>query len=100
MSAEAETAQADAQATQVELEYRREEKRENKAMDAKLVAPICNPNLIVRAYGDNLSNGSAKSGGGDHQLPPALFFAYPSARVEAPIGEPILSDEYPQMDKN
>ncbi len=73
MSAEAEAAQADAQDTQVELEYRREEKRENKVMDAKLVAPICNPNLIVRAYGDNLSNGSVKSGGGDRQLPTALF---------------------------
>jgi hypothetical protein len=39
MSAEAEAAQDEAQVAQVELEYRREEKRENKAMDAKLVAP-------------------------------------------------------------
>ncbi len=95
MSAEAEAAQAEAQAAQVELEYRREEKRENKAMDAKLVAPKFNPNLIARAYGDNLSNGSAKSGAGDRQLPAALFFAHASARVAAPIGEPILSGEYP-----
>ena len=100
MSAEAEVAQTEAQAAQVELEYRREEKRENKAMDAKLVAPKFNPNLIARAYGDNLSNGSAKSGAGDRQLPAALFFAHASARVAAPIGEPILSGEYPQMDKN
>ncbi len=43
MSEEAEAAQAEAQAAQVELEYRREEKRENKAMDSKLVAPKFNP---------------------------------------------------------
>ncbi len=69
-------------------------------MDAKLVTPKFNPNLITRAYGDNLSNGSAKSGAGDHQIPTALFFAHDSARVTAPIGEPILSGEYPQMDEN
>ncbi len=95
MIAEAEAAQAEAQTEQVELEYHHEEKRENKAMDTKLVAPKFNPNLITRAYGDNLSNRSSKSGGGDHQLPAALFFAHASARVAAPIGEPILSGEYP-----
>jgi hypothetical protein len=58
MSAEAEAAQTEAQAAQVELEYHREEKRENKVMDTKLVVSKFNPNLIVRAYGDNLSNGS------------------------------------------
>ncbi len=100
MSEEAEAAQTEAQAAQVELEYRHEEKRENKAMDAKLVAPKFNHNLIARAYDDNLSNGSAKSGTGDHQLPSALFFEHASVRVAAPIGEPILSGEYPQMDKN
>ena len=63
MSAEAEAAQAEAQTAQVELEYRREEKRVNKAMDTKLVAPKFNPNLIARAYVDNLSNGSAQSKG-------------------------------------
>jgi hypothetical protein len=100
MSAETEAAQAEVQAAQVELEYHREEKRENKAMDAKLVVPKFNPNLIVRAYDENLSNGSAKSGGGDHQFPVVLFFAHVSTRVAAPIGEPILSGEYPQMVKN
>ncbi len=66
----------------------------------QLVAPKFNPNLIVRAYVDNLSNGSAKSGAGDRQLPAAFFFAHASARFAAPIGEPILSGEYPQMDSN
>jgi hypothetical protein len=91
MSAEAEAAQAESQAVKVELEHRLEEKRENKAMDAKLVEPKFNPNLIVREYGDNLSTGSAKSDGGDLQIPVALFFS--SVRVAVPIGEPILSGE-------
>jgi hypothetical protein len=69
-------------------------------MDAELVAPKFNPNLIARAYVDNLSNGSAKSGAGDRQLLTVLSFTYTSTRVAAPIGEPILSGEYPQMDKN
>ncbi len=72
MSVEAEASQTEAQAAQVELEYRLEEKRENKSMHAKLVSPKFNPNLLVRAYDDNLSNGSAKAGAGDHQLPAAL----------------------------
>ncbi len=50
MSAEAEVVQAEAQAAQVELEYRREEKRENKAMDAKLVAPKFNPKILFLSY--------------------------------------------------
>ena len=70
-------------------------------MDAKLFVPKFNSNLIAKAYGDNLSTGSVKSGGGDHQqqLPAALFFAHSAVRVAAPIGEPILSGEYPYMDK-
>jgi hypothetical protein len=81
MSAEAEATQTEDQATQVELEFRREEKRENKAMDAKLFTPKFNPNLIVRAYDDNLSKGSAKSGSGDRELPTALFFTHASAHA-------------------
>jgi hypothetical protein len=100
MSAEAKDAQTEAQADQVELEYHLEEKRENNPMDAQLVVPKFNPNLITRAYDNNLSNGSAKSGAGDRQIPAALFFVHASVRVAAPIGEPILSGEYPQMDKS
>jgi hypothetical protein len=69
-------------------------------MDAKLTAPKFNANLLAKAYGDNLSTGSSKSGGGDSPLPAALFFQHASARVAVPIGEPTLSDEYPYMDKN
>ncbi len=100
MSAEAEAAQTEAQVVQVELEYHREENRENKAMDTNLVTPKFNPNLIARVYGDNLSTGSVISDGSDRQLPVALFFEHSSDRVASPIGEPILSGEYPQMDKN
>ncbi len=74
MSAEAETTQTEAQASQVELMFRREQKRENKTMDDKLVAPKLNPNLIVRVYDS---------------------FAHSSVRVATPTGEPILSGEYP-----
>ncbi len=71
-------------------------------MDGKLSAPKFNANLIVKTYGDKLSTGSVKSGGGDRQqqLPAALFFTHSAVRVVEPIGEPILSGEYPQMDKN
>ena len=102
MSVQTETAQVEAQAAQVEQEYRREENRDNKAMGSKLFAPKFNANLIAKAYGDNLSTGSVKSGGGDRQqqLPATLFFAHSADRVAEPIGEPILSGEYPQMDKN
>ena len=76
MSAEAQAAQVEDQASQVEEEYRREEKREHKAMDTKLLTPKFNANLLTKAYGDNLSTGSVKSGGGDHRLPAALFFQH------------------------
>ena len=55
---------------------------------------------MAKAYGDNLSTGSVKSGGDDRQLPVALFFQHVEARVAVPIGEPTLTGEYPQMDKN
>ena len=88
---QAEVVQGEAQAVQVELEYRHEENREHKAMDTKLVAPKFNANLITKSYDDYLSTGSVKSAGGDRQLPAALFFEHTSPRVTAPIGEPILS---------
>ena len=91
----------EAQAAEIEGEYHREEKREQKVMDSKHTEPKISAQLLTKAYGDNLSTGSFKSGGGDrHQLPVEAFFHYASARVAAPIGEPMLSGEYPQMDKN
>jgi hypothetical protein len=52
---------AEAEAAQVEQEYRREEKREHKAMDAKLLAPKFNAKLIAEAYVDNLSTVTIKA---------------------------------------
>ncbi len=68
-------------------------------MDVKLLPPKFNANLLVKVYGDNLSIGSVKSGGGDRPIPAALFFQHAQARVVAPIGEPTLAGECPQMDK-
>jgi hypothetical protein len=100
MSAEAQVVQFEAQATQVEEEYHHEDKHEHKVMDVKLLAPKFNANLLAKAYGDNLSTGSVKSGGGNRPLSAALFFQHAQTRVAAPIGEPTLAGEYPQMDKN
>ena len=70
-------------------------------MDTKPLVSKFNANLLAKTYGDNLSTGSVRSGGGDRPLPAALFFQHaPQARVAAPIGEPTLAGEYPQMDKN
>ncbi len=68
-------------------------------MDTEPLAPKFNANLLTKAYDDNLSTGSVKSGGGDRPFPVALFFQHAQARVAAPIGEPTLAGEYPQMDK-
>jgi hypothetical protein len=69
-------------------------------MDVKPLAPKFNVNLLAKAYDDNLSTGSVKSGGGDRPFPPPLFFQHAQTRVAAPIGEPTFGREYPQMDKN
>ena len=100
MSAEAQAAQFESQPEQVDEEYHHEVKHDHKTMDAKLLPSKFNVNLLTKTYGDNLSTGSVKSGGGDHPLPATLFFQYDQARVVAPIGEPTLAGEYPQMDKN
>ena len=99
MSEEAQATQIEAQAAQVEQEYHHEDKREHKSMDGTLLVPKFNANLLVKAFGDNLSTGSVKSGGGDRQLPATLFFQHAQTRVAVPIGEPTVVDEYPQMNK-
>ena len=69
MSAEAQATQVEAQTAQVEEEYRHEDKHDHKDMDAKLLDPKFNANLLTKAYGDNLSTRSVKSDGDDHHLP-------------------------------
>jgi hypothetical protein len=53
---------------------------------------------LSRTFDDNRSVGSGKSG--DRQpLLARLFFENDGAKVAAPIGDPILSGEYPWCDK-
>ena len=98
MNAEAQAAQVEAQATEVEEEYHREDKHEHKVMDAKFLAPKFNVNLLAKAYGDNLSTGSVKSDGGDRPLPAALSSILKSGSRHLSTNH--LVGEYPQMDKN
>jgi hypothetical protein len=100
MSGEGQDTQVETQVVQVEEEYLREEKHEHKTMDVKVLPPKFNASLLVKAYGDNLSTGSFKFGGGDHPFSAALFLQYDPTRVEAPIGDPTISGENPQMAKN
>jgi hypothetical protein len=62
-------------------------------MDAKLLVSKFNVILLPKAYGDNLSTGSVRSGGGDHPLPAALFFQHVSSRVLTPIDEPDTNED-------
>jgi hypothetical protein len=76
MSGQAQADQAEAQAAQVEQEYRLEEKRENKAMDAKLLASKfnVNPRLSVQAFSKSIDDEkrSVVSGQSAKTLSPAL----------------------------
>jgi hypothetical protein len=78
MSGQAEVDQAEAHTAQVEQEYRREEKRENKQMDSKLLAPKFNVNhrlsvqVLSKAIDDEKR--SVASGQSAKAISPALFF--------------------------
>lgn len=85
------------EAQEVEEEYRREERREHKAMDAKLPSAKLNANTLSRAFDDNRSVGSARS---HKPLPAALFFQNASAKEAAPIGAACNTGTYPLSDKN
>ena len=65
-----------AQAAQLDQEYRREEKRESKAMDAKLLASKfnVNPRLSVQAFSKSIDDEkrSVVSGQSAKTLSPAL----------------------------
>ena len=55
----------------VEQDYRREERREHKAMESELPGAKFNTNTLSRAFDDNRSVGSAKS---QKPLPASLLF--------------------------
>jgi hypothetical protein len=60
----------DAQPAEIDGEYRCEEKRKQKVLDSKHTAPKLTAQLLVKAYGVNLSTGYFKSDGVDHQQLP------------------------------
>ncbi len=72
----------------VEQEYRREEHHEQKAMDSKQPCAKFRSNILSRAFDDDRSVGSAKSG---KPLLAQLFFQNAAAKVAAPIGEASLA---------
>jgi hypothetical protein len=79
----------------VEQEYRREEHREQKAMDSKHTGAKFSSNILSRTFDDDRSVGSSKSG-----KPPRaqLFFQNDTAKVAAPIGQVSGSDDFPLLD--
>ena len=80
----------------VEQEYRREEHREKEGMDSKQSGAKFSSNILSRAFDDDRSVGSAKSG---KPLLAQLFFQNAAAKVAAPIGEASLAGNYPFCDK-
>ena len=85
------------EAQEVQEEYRREERREHKAMDAKLPGAKLNDNSLSRSFDDNRSVGSARS---HKPLPAALFFQNASAKEAAPIGVACQVGSHPLLDEN
>ena len=81
----------------VQQDYRREERREHKAMESKLPGAKFNANTLSRAFDDNRSVGSAKS---QKTLPAALFFQNAVAKIAAPIGPACQVGTFPLLDEN
>ena len=80
----------------VQQDYRREERREHKAMESKLPGAKFNANTLSRAFDDNRSVGSAKS---QKPLPAALFFQNAVAKIAAPIGPDCQVGTFPLLDE-
>ena len=80
----------------VEQEYRREEHHEQKAMDSKQPCAKFSSNILSRAFDDDRSVGSGKSG---KPLLSQLFFQNAVAKVAAPIREASLAGNYAFCDK-
>ena len=69
---------------------------ERKAMDSKYPGAKFSSNILSRAFDDDRSVGSAKSG---KPLLAELFFQNAGAKVATPIGEASLAGNYPFCDK-
>ena len=70
---------------------------ERKAMDSKQPGAKFSSNVLSRAFDDDRSVGSAKSG---KPLLAQLFFQNATVKVAVPIGEASLSGNYPLCDTN
>jgi hypothetical protein len=81
----------------VQQDYRREERREHKAMESKLSGAKLNANTLSRAFDDNRSVGSGKS---QKPLPAALFFQNAVAKIAAPIGPACQGKELNDFQRN
>ncbi len=73
---------------------------EKRCEDLKLLRYLIRPSLRHEKHRSFLFSILDLLKRTDPELPATLFFTHASARVATPIGEPILSGEYPQMDKN
>jgi hypothetical protein len=99
MSGQVQTDQVEAQAAQVEQEFRREEIRESKAMDSKLLAP---KRVSAQAFSKAIDDDkrSVASGQSAKPLSPALFFESSTAKSAAEIGEAAGTGDFPGLDKS
>jgi hypothetical protein len=104
MSAQAQADQVEAQAAQVEQEYHREEKRENKVMDSKLLASKFNdnPRVSVQVFSKAIDDDkrSVASGKSAKPLSPALFFESTTAKSSSEIDEAEGTGNYQGFDKS
>jgi hypothetical protein len=104
MSAQTQADQVEAQAAQVEQEYRREDKRESKAMDSKLLAPKfnANPRVSAQAFSKTIDDdkSSVASGQSAQSLSPALFFESTTVKSSTEIGEAVGTGNYQGLDKS
>ena len=106
MSGQAQADQVEAQAVQVEQEYydHHEEKRESKAMDAKLFAPKfnANPRVSAQVFSKAIDDEkrSVTSGQFAKPLSPALFFESTTDKSATEIGEAAGTGNYQGFDKN
>jgi hypothetical protein len=103
MSGQAQADQVEAQAAQVEQESHREDIRESKVMDSKLLAPKfnANPRLSAQAFSKAIDDEkrSVASGQSPKALSPALFFESATAKSDAEIDEAVGTGDYQGFDK-
>ena len=83
------------QAAPVAAEHRREEQREQRAMDSKTI-----PKFSTSLFNKGVRAGSVTSVGSAHkqQLSPALFLEASVAKEVTEMGESVGTGDYPGLD--